>query len=234
MASTTDTVILFDIDGTLITSGGAGRGAILRALERFTGVSDVTLDFSFAGMTDRGISRQALTSLGHTPDDAAIDAFLEVYLPILQETVRDARQYGVHPGVVDTLDALGRLPHLAIGLGTGNVEAGARIKLARVGLNPYFAFGGYGCDGEQRSALIGAGIKRGADALGLPSDAVRALIIGDTPNDVAAAHANGARCLGVATGGASFEALVESGADACVKSLASPGAREALWGLLDL
>ena len=223
-------VVLFDIDGTLITSGGAGRQAIILAFEQWLGRKDVTLDFSFAGMTDRLITRRGFECLGLPVDEPDIDAFLDVYLGILKSSVQTASTYGIHPGMVEALEQLKREPNVALGLGTGNVEVGARIKLERMNLNAYFAFGGFGCDGEIRSDLIAAGIVRGRERLGAPD--APALIIGDTPSDVQAAHANGARCLGVATGGATRAALEASGADAIVDNLGEPGALDLLYDLL--
>ncbi len=225
-------VVLFDIDGTLITSGGAARAALISTLESFLGEPGLTLDFSFAGMTDRSITRRAFTARGRGVDDATIDAFLAAYLPMLERTIEAAPRYAVHPGMVAALRAIQELPRVALGLGTGNVEAGARIKLARVGLDHFFSFGGFGCDAEARAELIAAGITRGAQKLGVKGDEVHAVIVGDTPSDVAAAHANDALCFAVATGGATAEALAASGADAVFSSLESKGALTKLLAMI--
>ena len=227
---TQPTVYLFDVDGTLITSGGAGRRALERVFEERFGRDDACDAFSFAGMTDRAIFRRGLETIGAPAADPDIDALFEAYLPILRDEVANAARYAVHPGIVAALEALEPRPGVAIGLGTGNVEQGARIKLERVELNRWFDFGGFGCDAEDRAELIAAGAARGAARLDTPVDACRVVVIGETPKDVAAAHANGAECVAVSTGGATFEALVDCGADHVFPSLAAPGAVEALLG----
>ena len=224
------TVFLFDIDGTLISSGGAARGALLRGLATFLGRESVSLSFSFAGMTDRSILRMGLTELGAAVTEERIDDMLEVYLQGLQDAVTHAEHFRVHPGVRELLEWLEGRPGIALGIGTGNVERGARIKLERVALNRYFSFGGFGCDAEARPALIAAGAKRGAHQLGLPLAQCRVVVIGDTPKDVQAAHANDAQCIAVATGGASEEALAASKPEWLFSNLAQDGVREALLG----
>ena len=120
--------------------------------------------------------------------------------------------------------------HLALGLGTGNVEAGARAKLARVALDGAFAFGGFGDDHEDRALLVRAGAERGAARLDRPLDACRVVIIGDTPRDVAAARAIGAECLAVATGGATAEVLRAAEPTRLVADLTHPSVPAFLAG----
>lgn len=218
------TVVLFDVDGTLITTGGAGRRAIERAFEAFAGRRDATEGLVFGGMTDRGIARYGLRRLGLPDDEATIDAFLDVYLSGLADEVDSAPHYRALPGVEAVLESLAGCGDLAVGLGTGNVEPGARIKLARVDLGEeVFPFGGFGCDAEDRGELLRAGARRGADRLGVPLEACRVVVIGDTPRDVAAARAIGADCLAVATGGADLETLRGCAPDRLVAELAEDG-----------
>ncbi len=221
-------VVLFDIDGTLIKSGGAGARALNRAMARVLGRDEVEADFSFAGMTDRAIFRRMLGALGLEASESHIERVLEVYPDILREEVANASGYRVLPGIVAALDAVADTGEVALGLGTGNVERGARIKLERVALNHYFSFGGFGCDAERRDELLRAGAARGAARLGRPLEECRVLVVGDTPLDVAAAHAIGARCLALATGGASAGALRAAGADHVFGDLAEPGALDVL------
>ena len=144
MTTRRPTVVLFDVDGTLITTGGTGRKALQRAFERVHGRPDACAHFSFAGMTDRAIFREGLRAIGADTEPVSIDALLASYLAHLEREVAEAPVYRVHAGIVSALDALYALSHVALGLGTGNVEAGARTKLARVDLNRYFSFGGFG------------------------------------------------------------------------------------------
>lgn len=223
------TVLLFDIDGTLISSGGAGRRAIVRAFAERYGHGDA-INFSFAGMTDRAIARAGLKVVGAADSEEAIDAVLDAYLAILEEEVVSATGYRVHPGMLEALAAAAGRERVAVGLGTGNVRRGARIKLARVGLADRFAFGGFGCDHEDRPELIRAGAQRGAELLGVPVAECRVVIIGDTPKDVAAAQANGAESIAVATGQHKVEELRGTGATFVFPDLSAEGALQALLG----
>lgn len=222
------TVLLFDIDGTLITTGGAARAALEDAIAGFIGADGFEAAFSFGGMTDRAIMRRALQQAGRDCDEPTIDALIERYLAGLEDSLARAATYRVHEGVREVLDSAQPLDHVSVGLGTGNVEAGARLKLAPVDLNTYFAFGGFGCDAEERPALIRRGAERGALRLGLPLDACRVVVVGDTPKDVDAAHANGFECVAVATGGASADELEGSRPEWLFATLAAPGAAEAI------
>lgn len=192
------TVYLFDIDGTLVTGSG-GRRAMERALAAAVGASSVSTSFSFGGMTDRAIARRALAELGAEPSDAAIARVIELYLTFLCEDL-DQAACVTPEGALAAVERAESFEGVALGLGTGNVETGARAKLARVGLGERFAFGGFGCDHEERAELLRIGAGRGAARLGVALAACRLVVVGDTPLDVAAAHAIGADCVAVATG----------------------------------
>ena len=118
---------------------------------------------------------------------------------------------------------------IAVGLGTGNIEGGARIKLARVALNENFPFGGFGSDHEDRAELLAVGAARGAARLALPRSACRVVVIGDTPKDIAAAHAIDAESLAVATGPFPVDILRDAGATIAVPNLADPQAPRFLF-----
>jgi|HubBroStandDraft_6_1064221.scaffolds.fasta_scaffold445353_1 phosphoglycolate phosphatase len=220
------TVLLFDIDGTLMDSGGAGRRAVDRAFERLHGRRDACAAISFGGMTDRAIARAGLAAIGAEPTAAAIDGLLAAYLEVLAEELVPSRAI-VHPGVEAALDAA-HAAGAAVGLGTGNLRDGARLKLSRVGLHDRFAFGGFGSDHEARDALLRVGAERGARALGASLAACRVVVIGDTPRDVAAAQAIGAACLAVATGPFSSDALAACAPTHVFRDLAEEGAIAAL------
>lgn len=201
-----------------------------RAVHGARGVTAV--DFSFAGMTDRAIVRTALRTLG-APDAPDLDAvsvanLIDGYLVLLAEELAQANSFQVHPGVAPLLDWLPGVERTAVGLGTGNVRKGAHAKLTRAAIDHAFAFGGFGCDAEDRTELLRIGAQRGASALGLPLGDCRVVVIGDTPKDVAAARGIGADCIGVGTGGFEPRALLELGAFAAFATLEEERVREAL------
>jgi phosphoglycolate phosphatase-like HAD superfamily hydrolase len=221
-------VYLFDIDGTLLSTGGAGRRSMDGAFERCHGRADACSSFGFGGMTDRLIARRGLEAIGVPADDAAIHALLATYLGLLEAEIVSAASR-IHDGVVAALDRAAARENAAIGLGTGNVEAGARIKLTKVNLWDRFSFGGYGSDHEDRAELLRVGAARGAARLGRTVEQVRVLVIGDTPRDVEAARAIGAECLAVATGAFDQPTLAAAGPTFLVPTLAHPAAEPALF-----
>jgi phosphoglycolate phosphatase-like HAD superfamily hydrolase len=223
------TVVLFDIDGTLVSCGGAGRRALSAAFRELHQRDDV-FDFSFGGLTDRAIVRAGLSAAGLPDDVASVDAVIERYLALLPALVAESPAYRVLPGVLPLLDALGLRDRFAIGLGTGNVQRGAHAKLSRGGLSERFAFGGFGCDHEDRAELLEVGARRGAERLALARAECRVVIVGDTLRDVAAAHAIGAECVAVATGDCSETELQRAGAEHVVSTLAAREALDAVIG----
>jgi phosphoglycolate phosphatase len=230
VTSARPTIYLFDIDGTILLTGGAGRRAFEQALGDVTGRADACAHFSFGGMTDLAIVRQALEAIGREVDQPTVDALLERYLTYLRDEVARTNDYVVMPAVREVVDALRGQRGAAVGLGTGNLRLGAEVKLSRGDLWRLFAFGGFGCDHEDRGGLLELGAQRGAALLGVPRSACRIVVIGDTTRDVAAARAIGAECVAVGTGGVSLEVLHEAGADAVFPDLAAPGVFERLVG----
>jgi phosphoglycolate phosphatase len=227
------TVLLWDIDGTLISTAGVGRQAIVRTFQQRFGRGDV-VSFPFDGMTDPIILRQGMEALGLSEAEAQreIPATLAAYLLVLEDLCTSADGFSIHAGIEAALDACRGRAGLAVGLGTGNVEIGARLKLERVGLNQHFAFGGYGSDHGDRAQLLAVGAQRGAARLGLDRAACRVVVIGDTPKDIAAARAIGAECIAVATGSFTVEALRAQGATHAFADLADPAAKLALLGAM--
>lgn len=221
--------MLFDIDGTLIRGAGAGRRALEEVFEARYGRPDVLARVVFHGATDRAILRQALADLddaepsGALTDastDALIDAVIAHYVEVLPRWIARSG-YVAHGGVEALLERLAASAsrELALGLGTGNVEAAARLKLEPAGLNRYFDFGGFGSDAEDRAELLEIGARRGASRLALSRQRCRVVVVGDTVRDVTAAHAIGASCVAVATGGSSAEQLGAAGAELVVATL---------------
>jgi len=224
----TPTVLLFDVDGTLVNAGGAGKRAMAAAFEAVCQAPEAVERLDLRGMTDSAIFRDALRAIGHRSDDGVIARLAERYLSLLPGEIARADRYEVLPGVPGLLEALGGRPELVVGLGTGNLERGARIKLEHGRIDHHFAFGGFGSDHEDRAELIRIGAARGAAALGVAATACRVVVVGDTPKDVAAARAIGAESLGVGTSNWTAAALYDAGATWAFADLAAPGAVHAL------
>ena len=203
-------LLLFDVDMTLLWSGGAGSAAMDKAFRDLFGIEDGFKRVEFSGRTDRYILAGALRQHGI---DGGYDEhharFLERYYTHLPETLRE-REGKLMPGIPALLDALAGEPDVRLGLATGNFSRAAQLKLAHFGIDGYFSGGGFGEESEDRSVVVRVAMKRMGEGL---SDA-QALIIGDTPHDVTSAKANGAVAVGVATGRHSVDELRESGADA--------------------
>ncbi len=223
------TVFLFDIDGTILDCSGAGRRAMEGAFEAVCpGHLPAMGAVKFAGMTDPGIVRAALTHAGLACDpvrtEATIGAVLVEYVARIERELSSGPQVVVFEGVEAALQTAESHSAGAVGLGTGNHRDGARHKLAAAGLWERFAFGGFGSDAEPRADMLSVGRDRGAARLGVAPSDCQVIVIGDTPRDVAAARAIGARCLAVTTGRHDARALREAGADRVVARLSDPEA----------
>ena len=210
MASTTH-IVLFDIDGTLLLSGGAGVRALDAAFFDFYGVRKATRDIIPHGMTDALICEalfQKHLNRSFTPEE--YEQLLASYVEYLSREVLQSTTFKLMPGIPGVLDRLSRIESVTLGLGTGNIEQGARIKLERAGLNAFFSLGGFGCDAAQRADLLEIGFQRGeAQAPGPGTETVR-WVVGDTRLDVEAGRACGARTIAVATGGDAYDELAEA------------------------
>jgi phosphoglycolate phosphatase-like HAD superfamily hydrolase len=209
---------LFDIDGTLIGVDGAGRRALDRALQDRLGIPQALKDIRLDGMTDPGILHRVFMSHRQAPPEhGEIAAIFSTYAEYLAgEVARSA--YHVKPGVNETLDFL-ETRGILLGLATGNLEVTARIKLERGDLWRRFPFGGFGSDAHERADLVRIALKRAAERGAGSLGRDEAAVIGDTPNDIAAAHAAGIRAIGVATGSYSVDDLRAAGADEAYATL---------------
>lgn len=219
------TVLLFDVDGTLVRTGGAGTRALRAAFDAVHDAPDATASVDVRGNTDGSIVAAGLRALGLQPSADAVSAIISAYLNALEVEIASSRGYQVMPGVVELLEWLAPSATHALGLGTGNHARGASIKLARGGLDRYFGFGGYGSDSADRPTLIQRGAERGAASLGRGRDTCRVVVLGDTPHDVSAARAIGADVIAVATGGHTLEELAACSPDLVVPTLADPRVR---------
>jgi len=223
------TILLFDIDGTLLRAGGAGRRAVevavAEVIDRPDGVSLRSVEF--AGRTDPWIIREALSIAGVTPDERLVLEVIERYVAILPAELERASAFEVLPGVTSLLSRLVARDDFAMGVGTGNAEQAAYAKLNRGGLRSYFSFGGFGSDHIERSELLRIGLERGRQHSGR-TDA-RVVVIGDTPRDIHAAKSIGADCVAVATGGYDESALRAAGATNVVPDLRAREVAELLF-----
>jgi phosphoglycolate phosphatase-like HAD superfamily hydrolase len=204
---------LFDIDNTLLNSGGAGAKAMTLAFEEIFGVADAFAGIEYTGRSDIAIFRDA--AITHSldvngPFPELLDRFRESYFSFLPQTLRQ-NPGRVMPGMPEVLAALQFTPGAHLGLATGNFSLSARLKLEYYGLQRFFQTGGFGEDSDERAEIVARAIERVA-ALAADAGPHDTYVIGDTPLDVAAALANGAVAVGVATGTFSFDALKEAGA----------------------
>jgi len=209
---------LFDIDGTLVDTGGAGMAALKQATREVFGDEGPELDL--AGATDRGIVGSIHRHYGVEFTDEAFENYLMVYHERLAQNLARGEFAGrVIDGVSPLLRHLEADDSSALGLLTGNTAQGAGIKVRHFGLADYFAFGAYGCDHADRNRLGPIALQRAEKHTGKSFTADETWIIGDTPKDIACAKAIGARCLAVATGSFSISQLQSHGAELVVASL---------------
>lgn len=200
------TLWLFDIDGTLVDTGGAGMRALQEAAEQCFGGSGPELDL--AGSTDLGVIHGILDHFGLAADEERITTFFSVYLERLEWNLAHGGYPGrVLPGVIPLLERLHADEKVHLGLLTGNIAEGAAAKMRHFGLGHFFPFGAYGCDHADRNRLGPIAATRAAAHAGRPFAADEILIIGDTPKDIACAAALGSPCIAVATGRFTVEEL---------------------------
>jgi len=213
--------VLFDIDGTLLVTGGAGGVAWQRAFEELHEVEANVAEHTDAGMTDPEIAaiifREVIGREGSQEERAKA---IGCYLKHLPDAVAASPGYRVMPGIEQLLPRLIEAGIL-LGLVTGNIEAAAHIKLARARLNRFFSFGGYGSDSADRTKVTEAAVSRGGLVSGGTLADGSCIAVGDTPRDVTAGHGAGIAVVGVATGSYSVEQLSEAGADYALSSVVS-------------
>ena len=211
--------VLFDVDGTLISSGGAGAASWRLAFDDLYGVPADIGEFTDAGMTEPEVGRLTFTHVvGHEPTRGELARVMSRRLHYLRQTVAESKDFRVLPGVRETLDRL-IAEGILLGISTGGIEAAAHMKLARADLNHYFCFGGYGSDSPNRTTLTRRALERAGTLLGEPLDPSEAFVVGDTPLDVEAAHGAGVAAVGVASGHFTADELRAAGADHVLNSL---------------
>jgi phosphoglycolate phosphatase-like HAD superfamily hydrolase len=210
-------LILFDIDGTLVDTGGAGVAALQDAAVEVFGAAGPSLDL--AGNTDGAILRGFFEYFGSKYDPAVGEQFYQSYLSRIRDNLRNPNYGGCLLGGVDPMLASLREEGNSLGLLTGNIERGAMIKVSHYGIADYFQFGAYGDDHWNRNKLGPIALERAEESTGMKFSQDEILVIGDTPKDVACAHAFGVKCVAVATGDFSEEELAACGADRVVPNL---------------
>jgi phosphoglycolate phosphatase len=214
------TAILFDIDGTLVNTGGAGAASWRLAFDELYGLEADIGQFTDAGMTDPEVGRKTFEAvLERAPERKEFTKLLERRGHYLHQTVDESEGYRVLDGVEELLPRLIEDGYL-LGLVTGNLEGAAHIKLHRAGLNRFFSFGGYGSDSGDRGEITRVALRRASLVYGEELAPEQALAVGDTPLDVKGAHAAGIQCVGVASHHFDEDQLREAGADYVLGSLA--------------
>lgn len=216
-------LVLFDIDGTLLTAQGAPRRAFRRAMLEVYGTTGPIATHAFAGKTDPQIARELLTAAGIADDEitAGLAQLWTRYLRELRhELARPSHRTLVYAGIHALLDSLEqRTADVVLGLLTGNIAEGAALKLESAAIRTEFRVGAFGSDCEQREGLPQVAVTRAHECVGITFERHDIVIIGDTPNDVSCGRGLGARAVAVATGSHSVADLQQAGADAVFDDL---------------
>ena len=214
---------LFDIDGTLITSGGAGETSYREAVEEFCGTLAPLEGLNFAGNTDTGLARNILSAAGMEPSQENVVALLDSYLGKLAERIH--RHEGrLLPGIIALLDRMKERPDCVLALLTGNLAVGAEVKLTHYGVWHYFGFGAYADDHHLRNELGPVAQTRALEEHGEEFPPDRIYVIGDTPRDIECGKAFGALTVGVATGKYSRAELASHDPDFLFDDFSDPDA----------
>jgi phosphoglycolate phosphatase-like HAD superfamily hydrolase len=221
-------ILLFDIDGTLVRTGGAGKAAMELALQAAFGIPDLHDVVPYSGRTDRAIGRDLLTVHGIEPTLANQVRLQDAYLSHLPQSLRT--HGGITcPGIVELLPRLEGQTGVLLGLLTGNVRSGAKHKLGHFGLWDYFVCGGFGDEHFERDDVARMAITEVRAHLRRDFDLADVWVIGDTPLDVRCARAIGARAVAVATGWHPLEELAEHAPDVLLSDLSNPDELLRLW-----
>ncbi len=218
-------LLLFDVDGTLVSARGAGRRAMGQALEAVYGVTGPIGSYDFRGKTDPQIVFDLMGSAGLSADQVQerLGRFYERYVEGLRAEIRLRGGVALLPGIQELVERLSRCPTALIGLITGNIEVGAKIKLEPTGLLPHFRVGAYGSDEPDRTRLPAIAARRAETLSGATIIPEQVVVIGDTPLDIGCARAYGAQAVAVATGGHGVEELAAHRPDALFADFADVG-----------
>lgn len=207
-------LLLFDIDGTLIRSAGAGREAMNRAFRKTCGIRNGFKDIAMMGRTDPGILREVLERFGLQWDDAQVADFQVSYYRFLGDELKKSRDgQQICAGVDQILPVLKNRSDMMPGLLTGNWRKGAYIKLRHFGLDSYFTIGAFGDDSMDRNQLVPVALGRFREQKAFSVRPENTWVIGDTPFDIQCGKPHGTRTFGVATGISSMEELAAENPD---------------------
>jgi len=218
-------IVLFDLDGTLVTAGGADRRAMLRAFQGLWGVDAAVEGLRVHGRTDPEIVEDIFQArLGRSIRATERELLYRRYVNYLEEELNSSPGFRVLPGVAGLLETLGADPDIALGLATGNLEGAARLKLRRAGLVAYFRFGAFGSDAADRETLVRLAIDRGRALLPRRRHPIRVILVGDTVLDIAAGKRLKISTVAVASGGDSYETLAAANPDHLLSDLSDPTA----------
>jgi phosphoglycolate phosphatase len=211
-------LVVFDVDSTLIDSGQAGRRAWNRVFRAEFAIRDAFQNIRMDGKTDIQILKEGLSAHQLQPEQILIRSITSRYLEILESEIQNPGAH-VLAGVSELLEQLTADGKFGVGLLTGNLEAGARIKLSPFGLDRYFNVGAFGSDHEDRTKLLPIVVKKFIQKTGSHIGFGDCVVVGDTPRDVACAKPYGAQAIAVATGIYTVEDLLKAGADHVLKDL---------------
>lgn len=215
-------LLLFDIDGTLLSVDGAGKRAMGKALRAVFGTEGPIEKWAFGGKTDPQICLELMTRAGFEEEEvlSRLPQTFERYLAFLHEELQTASR-GVKPGLPGLLERLSTLPGITLALLTGNIQAGAQLKLVHCGLERFFSFGAFGSDAVRRKDLVDIALERALERTGQRFEEREIVIIGDTPHDIQCGRHRGVRAIAVATGPHSLVELAEHAPDALFEDLSS-------------
>lgn len=211
-------LVLFDIDGTLIDSGDASVIALNNVFRSLYEIAEAFISVRMDGKTDKQIIKEGLTANGLLIDDDDIPSIIANYLINLKKEINNDRKH-LKPGVRELLIRLGQMDDFHLGLLTGNIESGARLKLDAFDLNRYFPFGAFGSDHEDRNQLLPIAIDKFSKRTGQDIRFEDCIVVGDTPKDVECSRPYGAISVAVTTGIYSSEQLTAAGADYILQDL---------------
>ena len=210
--------VLFDIDGTLIDPGGAGKRSVTQAFNTVLSVPDAFAGIALDGKTDIQIIKEGLCAHGLPAGEKAILSIVSEYVKNLKKEIKKKTKH-LMPGVRELLHALQETDGCFLGLLTGNIQQGARIKLGAFDLNEYFPVGAFGDDHEDRNRLLPVAIENLKKSKGITIDFSDCIVVGDTPLDVQCAKPYGATCIAVATGAQQYDELLQTDADHVLNDL---------------